>query len=712
MTKYDKLDPRRELEQTVTEDLKRAFEKRGFNVKHNGTRDTHAPSGKPDIEIWNDAVHINIEITKSTKSSQDREWQSIKDHFEETKREHSTKQCFVWFSSPETYYRTLNSMKDWNFSHKQDADQKFMPISFSNLELFTRKLTQSPKEVYTQEQILSLFANFVQFIDDENILRLLYEKLFTIDLTIKTELERTEEERHQKVVEELIAGFKRLAQKLRDERVALAGDAIKNVIYLVFIKLYEEKKEKEEQQRNRFTSTTFQEYQINIRDTKTAVHKLFNDIKNDQEIKECKLLTDEDNLSRRLKDKFVLEHFIEPFEQYAFYTTKVDGLGAAYEVLGQDSGKDKTVGQFFTPERVVKFMVKLAELHPSDIIFDPACGTGRFLTYSMHDMIEKVKGAREEAETTKHIQNQQLFGTDDDPTVAKLGKMNMYINGDGKTNILDEDGLTQYSKDGKIDVILTNPPLGNLDYWRSIYDDDFRLKRMDVIPKKNITEEKLAKVKEQLSKAQEKLNSANLSIKQSKRLGKRLSQLQLKKTELEYDLRNGRIKYAPTGKLMKGGALFLNACKHYLTVDRDNSAPIEWRGGKVLIVLDEGILNTDDFKEFREFIKQNFFIKAIISLTKDTFIPVSRTMTKTSILYGIRKSDIDVVQREPIFFAHAEKVGLSTRKKVCENHLFNSGNDIFSRFIEFKRAVLSSYDGLVFNKARFENSFKPGELSE
>jgi type I restriction-modification system DNA methylase subunit len=162
---------------------------------------------------------------------------------------------------------------------------------------------------------------------------------------------------------------------------------------------------------------------------------------------------------------------------------------------------------------------------------------------------------------------------------------------------------------------------------------------------------------------------------------------------------------------MKGGALFLNACKHYLTVDRDDSAPIEWRGGKVLIVLDEGILNTDDFKEFRAFIKREFFIKAIISLTQDTFIPVSRTMTKTSILYGIRKSDTSVVQREPIFFAHAEKVGLSTRKKICANHLFDSGNDILSKFMEFKHAVLSSYDGVVFNRARFEGAFRAGELS-
>jgi hypothetical protein len=362
LTKYDNLDARKELEQEIAKDLKRAFEKRGFNVKHNGTKDSHAPAGKPDIEMWNGSTHINVEVTKATKSSQDREWQSIKDHFEETKRNHPTVNCFLWFVSPETYYRTINSMKDWNFQHKDDADQKFMPICFSTFELFCKKLIESPKESHTQEQIIHLFDEFVQFIDDENILRHFYENLFNDDSTLKQEVEKKEEERHQHVVEELVSGFRQLEQKLREERVALTGDAIKNVIYLVFIKLYEEKKEKEEHEKNRFTSTSFPEYQVNVRDNRTAIIKLFENIKNDPELKACRLLTDDDRLSNRLRDNFVIENFIKPFEQYAFYTPKVDGLGAAYEVLGQLSGKDVTVGQFFTPENVVKFMVNWRNL--------------------------------------------------------------------------------------------------------------------------------------------------------------------------------------------------------------------------------------------------------------------------------------------------------------------------------------------------------------
>ena len=89
----------------------------------------------------------------------------------------------------------------------------------------------------------------------------------------------------------------------------------------------------------------------------------------------------------------------------------------------------------------------------------------------------------------------------------------------------------------------------------------------------------------------------------------------------------------------------------------------------MLTILDEGILNTDNYKHVRDYIKTHFYIKAIISLTRDAFVPVSKTSTKTSILYAIKKTDLTAIQKEPIFFAHVDKVGVDTKRKECENHL-------------------------------------------
>jgi hypothetical protein len=289
----------------------------------------------------------------------------------------------------------------------------------------------------------------------------------------------------------------------------------------------------------------------------------------------------------------------------------------------------------------------------------------------------------------------------------------MYIHKDGKTNIIDKDGLLLYDKDNKVDVILTNPPLGDLNYQVDTYDNNFKLKRMEVIPKKNLTEEKIKTYEKQILKWRERqaIAQGENKTKVIQRCIDRIDELNSKIAECRIKIRDSQSVFSPTGNQMKGGALFINASKYYLKATRDGGALPEWRGGRLLIVIDEGVLNTGDYKEVRAFIKKYFYIKAVVSLTRDTFVPVSSTTTKTSILYAIKKEDPDALQQEPIFFAHAEKVGLDTRKKVCPNHLFNSGNDVLSRYKEFKVKVLESYDGVRFNKQKFlQKGFTNGKI--
>ena len=114
MSKYNNLDARIELEQTIFQDIKNAFEKRGFQVRHNGTSGSHAPAGLPDIEIWNDKYHINVEVTKSKGAQQDRELNSISDHLNQIKNQFPNKKCYCIFVSPETPKRMLDGIKAYN----------------------------------------------------------------------------------------------------------------------------------------------------------------------------------------------------------------------------------------------------------------------------------------------------------------------------------------------------------------------------------------------------------------------------------------------------------------------------------------------------------------------------------------------------------------------------------------------------------------------
>jgi type I restriction-modification system DNA methylase subunit len=434
------------------------------------------------------------------------------------------------------------------------------------------------------------------------------------------------------------------------------------------------------------------------------------------------MFSQHDYLSERLNDNFAMEFFIKPFYNYHFFKSEVDGVGAVYEVLGKRTGKDTKVGQFFTPENIVEFMVRLADLDETDVVLDPACGTARFLTHAMKYMVDNVKGKDKKTRQQK-IRKERLIGSDDDMNVAKLAKMNMYINKDGKTNIYDHDGLSLYnieinkngeektiSYDNKIDVILTNPPLGDLSYQKINYDDEFKLKRMEIIPKRNLTKEQLDDYTKKFEYLKDKISKLNETDKKEKDT-KRLDYYEDKIAECKGLIANGHEENIVTGNQMKGGALFINASKHYLKSKRSPDDKPEWRGGKLLIILDEGILNTDNYKNLRNYVKKYFYIKAVISLTKDAFVPVSKTSTKTSILYAIIKESHEDIQQEPIFFAHAEKVGVDTKGKICKNHLFNKGNDILSKYWNFKEDIMNSYKGNYFDKSKFvSKKFKGGEI--
>jgi len=383
-------------------------------------------------------------------------------------------------------------------------------------------------------------------------------------------------------------------------------------------------------------------------------------------------------------------------------------------------------------------MVKMAELSPDDYVLDPACGTGRFLIHAMDDMISKINEptTTKRNEKKKNIQKNQLFGTDIDLRIAKIAKMNMWIHGDGKSNIKGEvNGITLHNIkvfnekvgcDNSFDVILTNPPLGELNYQTATFTDlgdvKERLARIPILLIKNKTKEKKdtivqrieiheRELKEMIDFKNKAESDRSLSKKELNSLERRIenkiriiennkSQL----SELEAQIVSGNCELEVTGNTMKGGALFLTAIWHYLKSDTEKSELPEWRGGKLLTILDEGILNTDNYKHVRDYLKSHFYIKAIISLTRDAFVPVSKTSTKTSILYAIKKTDLTAIQKEPIFFAHVDKVGVDTKGKECENHL----DKILEEYFAFKNAVINSYKGLEFRRDIFESFYTGG----
>lgn len=750
MSKYDNLDARKELEQRICQDIKIAFKKRGFEVRHNGTGETHAPAGLPDIEVWNDKYHLTFEVTKSKGAQQDRELNSIRDHLNTVKNQNPSKECYCVFVSPETSQRMLDGIKDHNRQRDAEGkkDLKILPLSFSTLEMYLTKLSGSHADLYPVKNFIEVFGHYNEFVDDLRIKKLLVEKVFPSEHDLSEEVEKEEVERDQKTLEKLIKDLAKIEDYMRENGIATGHSAIDTLIYLVFMKLYEEKREQNGYENRLSSAVAFDKYLQNLstrtRNQKKGIHELFKAIRDEGEFINSGMFTRDDKLPETVTDDFIKNHIISVLGEYRFIGTKIDALGAVYEVLALRAEKDVKVGQFFTPENIVKFMVKLAGLDIHDYVLDPACGTGRFLIFGMHDMVEKAKkntSLRNKQEKIEQIRKHQLFGADIDVRIAKIAKMNMWIHGDGKSNIFggkDYNGLTLHKHgfnghdtfDKAFDVVMTNPPLGELNYQTLGLKKNVKLQRFPFLPHKNETEEKLNEIRARIEKYERELSELenektqleendvvkeflnipeeptdkelkrkkkefknNEEIKkylkllgQIKRKQKTINENKEKERNLEAKISSRNVEYEITGNTMKGGALFLSAIWHYL---KDNAYPDnhpEWRGGKVLTILDEGILNTDDYKEVRKFIREHFYIKAIISLTRDTFAPISKTSTKTSILYAVKKTDPHAKQQEPIFYAHVEKVGMDTKGKVIENHL----DRILERYLRFKNTVLES----------------------
>lgn len=132
-----------------------------------------------------------------------------------------------------------------------------------------------------------------------------------------------------------------------------------------------------------------------------------------------------------------------------------DYLGQLYETFFRYTGGN-TIGQYFTPRHVTRFMADICETTKDDIIIDPACGTGGFLIACMQRALTLTKLKYEDVIT---MVKDKLIGYDSEPVTAALCVANMILRGDGRTGIRKDDCFT--AKDypiNKCQVSLMNPP--------------------------------------------------------------------------------------------------------------------------------------------------------------------------------------------------------------------------------------------------------------
>lgn len=138
-------------------------------------------------------------------------------------------------------------------------------------------------------------------------------------------------------------------------------------------------------------------------------------------------------------------------------------FGDIYEKILKDLQSAGNSGEYYTPRAVTQFMVDQAGPKLGEKVYDPACGTGGFLTSVIDLMRKDVRSVSDE-----ELLQEKIFGTEKKQLPHLLCTTNMILHGiDIPDNIKRGNSLARplrdYSSADKVDVVVTNPPFGGME---------------------------------------------------------------------------------------------------------------------------------------------------------------------------------------------------------------------------------------------------------
>ncbi len=359
---------------------------------------------------------------------------------------------------------------------------------------------------------------------------------------------------------------------------------------------------------------------------------IFEEVKHSQEYSDVFTGNEEIALNDR-----VLSYIAMELSRYSFLEASVDTKGMAYEAIVSNTLKQER-GQFFTPRNVIDLMVQMLDPGENDMVLDPACGSGGFLVRVLEHVrykIAKELYPDEEGillkdransdpkvlERARQYASDKIFGFDFDPDLKKAARMNIVIFGDGHGNIVSFNSLLypkgadadaerikarqirwgRGSTPGSFDLIFTNPPFGS----KIPIDDPDILDEFDLVGHRWKKEDGIWRKGDRQSSQPPEI-------------------------------------------------LFIERCWQFLKP-----------GGRMAIVLPDGILGNQDLESVRYWILTHTRVLASIDLPVEAFLP--QVGVQASLLFLQRKTQQEMLLAEheqpeyDVFMAIAEKVGKDRR---------------------------------------------------
>ncbi len=148
------------------------------------------------------------------------------------------------------------------------------------------------------------------------------------------------------------------------------------------------------------------------------------------------------------------------------FNTKTDRhtFGTIYEQILKDLQSAGNAGEFYTPRAVTTFIVNRVAPQLAELLLDPACGTGGFLT----NVIEYKREHFVHTPADEELLHSTIHGVEKKTLPHMLCTTNMILHGiDTPTNIRHDNTLSRplrdYTNKDRVDVVVTNPPFGGME---------------------------------------------------------------------------------------------------------------------------------------------------------------------------------------------------------------------------------------------------------
>lgn len=404
-----------------------------------------------------------------------------------------------------------------------------------------------------------------------------------------------------------ITNLKQLIYDLQEVVLANSGvDSFDEIFKLIYAKLYDEiETPRNENRRFRVIAGVTNKENLN------NICRLFEDAKN--QWRDVFKANDEIEIPEN-----VIVPAVSLIQKYRLFGSNLQIIDDAFEYLINLDAKGEK-GQYFTPRHVIDMAVKMLNPSAKEFIIDTAAGSCGFLLHTMQYVwdreINKNNFADDYKTRQKSYAEKHLFGIDFDPRSVKIGKAMMLIAGDGKTNVSYANSLD--SELWSEEVKARFRP-----FLRSFKDG------------------------EENRRNQEKMSDFNFDIVLTNPpFAGEMKGVLLNKYDLGFKWDKDFNKTSKHQNKVSRDVLFIERDLNFLKP-----------GGRMAIVLPQGVLNNSQMEYVRRFILYKAKLLAVVGLHGNTFKP--HTGTKTSVMFLQKLNEGEEIPKDyPVFMAVSKKGG-------------------------------------------------------